>query len=196
MSESQSTKADLQFILPKEGSSAVSLPKKDPSLVTKIIDLQIEDFLEKLNDAYQRQDVWKNIITSPSFLIGDERVVVNIHFDEEDMVLVSVELSPEFDIPPNLQSLLFKGNCGNLSLEMRDEGPGVVADLELGSIAELKEAMTSSGNHQLNLQLTLTALEIEERADDQWIIPRYVFHKIDSFKKSFTSKLINNLRKS
>ena len=40
-----SKRGDLKFILPKEGSSNVSLPKGFPATITKTIDLHIEDFL-------------------------------------------------------------------------------------------------------------------------------------------------------
>ena len=73
MSKSQS-RGDLQFFLPREGS-AVSLPKEDSSKTTetKTIDLHIEDFLLKLNDAAERWIV-DDFIRSPRFLIGDQRV--------------------------------------------------------------------------------------------------------------------------
>ena len=76
---SKRTRGDLQLILPKEGSSTVFLLKEDSSEITKVIDLQIEDFLAKLNQAFQEQlidDV--NFITSPGFLIGHQEVSVGL----------------------------------------------------------------------------------------------------------------------
>ena len=41
-----------------------------------------------------------------------------------------------------------------------------------GSPKELKEAMTSTANHKLDLPLTVTARVSGDSGDDQWIISR------------------------
>ena len=77
----------------------------------------------------------------------------------------------------HLRSILLTGNCGNLAVEKRDdigEGSNFLS-LDLGSVKELKEAMTTSGIHKLDLQLTVTARGPGNSNDDQWIIPRLVF---------------------
>ena len=183
MSQSQSTEGDLKFFLPKEGSSTVSLPKVDSSkktkakakTKTKTIDLHIEDFLGKLNDALQRQAVLEDFISSPVFLIGNRRAEVNIWFDDE-VLHVNVHLDDECFIS-YLRSFLVTGSCGNLTFEKRSDA-GAEKDcellsVELGSVEDLKKAMTTTGNHKLDLQVTLTALMTHRYSDnDQWIIPK------------------------
>ena len=65
------------------------------------------------------------------------------------------------------------GSCGNLTFEKRDDSGEWedcdVLSVGLGSIAKLKKAMTTTGNHKLDMQLTITALLTE---DDEWIIPK------------------------
>ena len=76
---SQRTEGDLQFILPKKGSATLSVHQEDSSDVTKTIDLLIEDFQEKLNDAVQRQILNEEFITSSRFPIGGyQHAVVSI----------------------------------------------------------------------------------------------------------------------
>ena len=188
MSKSKRTRGDIQFILPKEGSS-ISLLKEDPSKVTKIIDLQIEDFLERLNKAVEKRLVNENFLESPKFILGDQQVSVNVSltFNEDDEYCIWVDVynhgSGRYC---DLRSILVTGNCGNLVLENRedaddDDGLGCeTLRVELGSIEELKKAMNTTGNPKLDLQVTVTAMVTEDTGDrdrDQWI-PRYVFFAI------------------
>ena len=64
------------------------------------------------------------------------------------------------------------GNCGNLTLE-KNVGTSnriyhEVLDVELGTCEKLKEAMTISGNHNLDLQLVIIAFDTW---DSVWINP-------------------------
>ena len=173
---SKRSRGDLQLILPKEGSSTASLPKEDSSEVTKVIDLQIEDFLAKMNQATQEQiSDCVNFINSPGFLIGHQEVSVGCWFNEEDEDEDnnSVMLGVENVNSDHLRSMSVTGNCGNLAVEKRDYAKGVeFLSVELGSVEELREAMTTTGNHKLDLQMTLTALVTGDSCGDQWIIPR------------------------
>ena len=108
MSESKKTKGDLQFILPKEGSSTVSQPKEESSEVTKIIDLTVEDFMGKLNEAVQQQ--LETFIKSPSFLIGGQTVSVGCWISGNTIFA-------EVGESDHLKSLKVTGNCGNLAFE-------------------------------------------------------------------------------
>ena len=165
------TRGDLQLILPKDGSPSVHLPREN---FTKTIDLHIEDFLGKLNEAVQNIGVDENFIISPSFIIGDKKVFVGCWIGEDNIVNLRVV---NYDGFQHLISMLVTGNCGNLTLEKRDgdEYGCVVLFVELGSIEELKEAMTNSGNHKLDLQVTVTVLVPGNNDDNcQWIIRRYV----------------------
>ena len=163
MSQSQRKKVDLQFFLPKKGSSTVSLPKKGPfkTTETKTIDLHIEDFLERLNDPF---------IESPSVLIGEQRVFVYFWFDE-DNIRVDVTVDKSGGVCCDVRSILVIGHVGNLTFEKRaDENKCERLIVELGSVEKVKEAMTNSGNHSMDLQLTLTAVTWE--VADEWIIPK------------------------
>ena len=169
MSTSKRTRGDLQFILPKEGSSTVSLPKEDSSEITKIIDLHIEDFLGKLNET-----VDENFIKSPRFLIGHQEVSLCFGLNQKNNVWVDVsDGDGDTFSSPNLMSILVTGNCGNLTFDKRDDaGADEYLVVRLGSVKKLKEAMTTSSNHKLDLQVTLTVLVPGDSDDDQWIIPR------------------------
>ena len=173
-----SKRGDLKFILPKEGSSNVSLPKGFSSKITKTIDLHIEDFLGKLNEAVQKQWVLTNFIQSPRFLIGHQEVLVSCWFNEaEDNNFVMLDVGDGDYSCAHLKSILVTGNCGNLTLKKRrdaDNGVNWKKDLavEIGSIKELKEAMTTTGNHKLDLQVTATVVVPENSDEDQWIFPR------------------------
>ena len=160
------------MILPKDGSPSVHLPRED---FTKTIDLHFEDFLGKLNEAVQDIGVDENFIISPSFIIGDKKVFVGCWIGEDNIVNLRVV---HYDGFQHLISMLVTGNCGNLTLEKRDgDGYGnEVLGVELGYVEELIEAMTNSGNHKLDLQVTVTVLVPENKDDnDQWIIHRYDF---------------------
>ena len=175
---SKGTRGDIQLILPKDGSPSVHLPREDSSKVTitKTIDLHIEDFLGKLNEAVQNQRVGEEFITSPRFIIGDQKVFVGCWIDEDNSLNLRV-VNDDDEGLENLISMLVTGSCGNLTLEKRDgdEYGCVVLFVELGSIEELKEAMTNSGNHKLDLQVTVTVLVPGNNDDNsQWIIRRYV----------------------
>ena len=61
------------------------------------------------------------------------------------------------------------GTCGNLRIEHEDLKCGAKG---LGSIEQLREAMTTSGNHKLDLKVTLTVEVPRDGSDDRWIIPR------------------------
>ena len=168
MSESQCTEVDVQFVLTKKRSSA-NLPQEDPPKTTKTIGLRIPDFLEKLNDGKKLN--WDDFITAPKFRMADPGGCVGLYIyqDITGHLYIRAESPREYD---KLKSIGVTGICGNLALEKNDV---VIHDdyvcVELGSKEELKEAMTSSGNHKLDLQVTLTA--VENKADEsKWIIPR------------------------
>ena len=172
---SKRTKGDFQFFLPKEGSSTVPLPEDE---ITKTIDLHIEDFLKKLNDL---SDCYTDheFISLPRVLMGKYRVHVRFWHNEDHSVFLEVE---NFDDGKycDLRSLLVTGNIGNLALEERidaDPFEKICPNLpmKLGFVEELKESMTSTGNHKLDLQLTLKVLVTGDIGDndeheDQWII--------------------------
>ena len=171
---SRRTRGDLQLILPKEGSSTVYLPKEDPSEITKVIDLQIEDFLKILNEAAQQLQLkgflTKNFFKSPIFLIGDQELSVGCWLNEDEGNIVMLDLGDS----DHLRSILVTGNCGNLAFEKRaddTEHHDEFLAVELGSIEKLREAMTTSGSNKLDLQLTVTVRVAGNSDDDQWIIP-------------------------
>ena len=176
---SKRTRGDLKFVLPKEGSTSVSLPREDSAKETKIIDLQIDDFMMKLKGAVQNLsmklvDECADFIKSPRFIIGDQKVFVSCRIDEDNSVNLRVVNDEGLE---HLISMLVTGNCGNLTFEKRDgeEYGDEVLGVKLGSIEELKEAMTNSGNHKLDLQMTVTVLVPGNNDDNcQWIIRRYV----------------------
>ena len=171
MSESRSTEGNLQFILPKEGSATVSLPQEDSSQVTKIIDLHIEDFMEKMKNMGNA-----DIFTSPKLFIGDQEVVVIFHVAPNQLgVGVNVHAVDDDKHHCDLRSILLTGNVGNLTFEKREDGVRKKREnlvVKLGSMEEVKESMTTSGNHRLDLQVTLTASVIKGSINGQWIIPR------------------------
>ena len=179
MSQYQSKRVDLQFILPKKGSSTGLLPKEDSSknTETKTIDLHIEDLLERLNDAVQRKIGDQSFTVSPVFLLGEQRVHASF-FCLNNRLYVEVCVADDGGYYCDLRSILVTGSCGNLTLEKRtdagaDEKQCDGLFVELGSIEDLKEAMNTSGNHKLDLQLTITALVTGGWDDnDQWIIPK------------------------
>ena len=161
MSQSKSKEEEARvYLLPKKGSSYVHLPD-DSSKVTqmKVTDLQIEDFLERLNEAVQNED----FIKSPKFDIGGQLLQVGIYIADNNCVYVST------DVYSDLTSIGVSGTCGNLRIGPKTTSSGFV---NLGSIEELQEAMTTSGNHKLDLQVTVTATVPRNSDDDQWIIRR------------------------
>ena len=73
--------------------------------------------------------------------------------------------------------MLVTGNCGNLAFEEEAYDEDGALSVELGSIEELTEAMTSSGNHKLDIQVTFTVAvksqTVKSETDGiEWIIPR------------------------
>ena len=64
-----------------------------------------------------------------------------------------------------------KGSSTVLSCPQAYDEDGAVW-VNLGSIEELKKAMTTTGNHKLDLQVTLTARGSGNGDESQWIIPR------------------------
>lgn len=88
-------------------------------------------------------------------------------------VEVYVEDNPEYC---RLKSIFVTGSCGNLTFEKRKDAPSADDDgvkclqlnLVLGSVEELKKAMTDTGNHRLDIQVTITALTIVH-AHEMWI---------------------------
>ena len=147
-------------ILPKKGSSYVHLPD-DSSKVTqiKVTDLQIEDFLERLNESVQDVFVGEDFIKSPKFEIGGQLLQVGIYIADNNFVYVST------DVCSDLTSIGVSGICGNLRIEPKRSLVGFV---NLGSIEELQEAMTTD-NQNLYLQVTVTVIVPE---NDEWIITR------------------------
>ena len=179
MFEFRITEGNLQFILPKEGSANVLLPRKDSSVITRIIDIQIEDFLERLNG-----DLVKNrFIALPRVLIGDREVSVNFCLAWGNSVTVAVSVAtvlksilPDDDAYQcDLRSILLTGHVGNLTFEERG-GAAVKKcgslNVVLGSMEEVEEAMTTSDNHRFDLQVILTASVTKGSNNDHWIIPR------------------------
>ena len=166
---------DIRLLLPKEGSSAIHLAQEVPTEITKTISLQIEDFLERLErleGLEHEQTDSVDVFKSPTLLIGDHKVFVECWCHELNRLYVEVET----DIAV-LRSILVTGNCGNLAIEEsgNDKDGYFFLSAEIGSLEELKRAMTSSGNHQLDLRVTVAVnVAVTENRDDndEWIIPR------------------------
>ena len=132
-------------------------------MITKKIGLHVEDFLEKINVANDDSS-----IMSPIFSIGSVGgICLELSWiDLEDINLWAIKV-PETK-PLSLQFMVVTGVCGNLTIQ--DQNDANIVHIE--SIARLKKAMTTSGNHNLDLQVTLT-FELEVKTEDsQWIIPR------------------------
>ena len=179
MSQSRSKEGDVGFFLPKKDFPTVSpaLPEEyssDTTKITKTVDLHIEDFLERLNDAVQRQAVDEDFITSPRIIMGHQIVYVSFFFDVNNDVYVYPNPNSYCSgTEPHPRAFKVTGNCGNLNFE---EGNCAGAwnrlrmSLKLGSIEKMKEAMTTTGSNKLDLQVTLTRKT--EADDSEWIIPR------------------------
>ena len=172
MSQSQSTEVDVQFFLPKEGSSTTHLPQEDPSEITKTIGIQIEDFLERLNSGLRNEE--GVFISSPESAIGYGSANIWLSVFSEDDIIIGVQVlcsgNGNGQRDPEPKSLSVRGICGNLSFEKSEVHWCCV---EIGSIEELTEAMTSSGNRKLDFQCTATVSLSEMDADDrEWIIPK------------------------
>ena len=171
---SKRTRGDLQFILPKEDSTTVSQPEK---VITKTIDLQIEDFLEKLNDL-EDSPTCEDFITLPRVLMGNYRVPITFWYNNHKSVVLDITNVGD-GIYCNLRSMHVTGNIGNLTFEKSDEAGAnqkmcVALSVELGSVEELKEAMINTGNHKLDLQVAVTVLVTldSDEHEEQWIIQR------------------------
>ena len=158
--------ADLKFFLPKRENSTIS----------KTLEVCIEDFLEKLGDAERLAD-GADFIQLPEVTIGYHQVTVTIDKSGENIyVSLQTSLSPrnkEMNIIQRgiiLEACKVEGVCGNLSFEEEEvdvcNDPGYSTSVKMKSIKELKEAMTTSGSHKLDLKITLTMVE------NQWIVTR------------------------
>ena len=112
---SKRTRGDLQFILPKEDSTTVSQPEK---VITKTIDLQIEDFLEKLNDL-EYSPTCEDFITLPRVLMGNYRVPITFWYNNHKSVCLDITIGD--GIYCNLRSMHVTCNIGNLTFEKSDE---------------------------------------------------------------------------
>ena len=162
-----------QFFLPKKAQSS-NLTREDPSQITKTIRLHIEDFFERLKDNFNRLEATKgHFIKSPTFPIGDEKGYLGIFVDGENVYL---DVSEDHDgVLMTLQSIEVTGVCGSLSIAKSTadwSGNGFLY-VELGSVEEMKEAMISSGNHKLDLHVTLILKGKADVIESEWIIPRY-----------------------
>lgn len=141
-------------------------------MVTKTIGLLVEDFLERINEALQSQEDFS--IESSIFPIGSLGGIVLELVSEElgseyGYIKLRAWLAPE-ETPLDLRRIKVTGVCGNLNIR---ENESEFDFVDLGCIDMLKEAMTTSGNHKLDLQLTFH-LKAEMKTDNcQWIIPRY-----------------------
>ena len=106
-------------------------------MITKTIELQIEDFLERLNEASKSQEDFFIKSTFPiGFVCG-----INLELESDSgigFVSVGAEEVPE-ETPLKIQSIEVRGTCGNLTIDEESENDNCV---ELGSIEELKESMT------------------------------------------------------
>ena len=176
MSQSKSKEEEARvYLLPKKGSSYVHLPD-DSSKFThiKVTDLHIEDFLERLNSGLRNEE--GVFISSPESAIGYGSANIWLSVFSEDDIIIGVQVlcsgNGNGQRDPEPKSLSVRGICGNLSFE-KSEAHWCV---EIGSIEELTEAMTSSGNHKLDIQVTITGrIAVESETDDedsQWIIPK------------------------
>ena len=167
-----------RYFLPKKCFSTVppALPEDEYfSMITEIsktIELHIEDFLERLNDVQRVRD---DFITSPRIFIGHQLdVFVSIYVDVNNDVRLYPfsrdcdQLNPKF--------IKVTGYCGNLAFDNENcAGAWSRCDVKLGSRDELKEAMTTSGNNKMDLQVTLTEQGIKDIGSDgpsEWIITR------------------------
>ena len=150
------------------------LPKiEDCFLSTKTFDVCIEDFLEKLNGDAEKVEDNEDFIQSPDIVIGDHLVSLGIYKEAGSIWLgvrtLGVHLK-EMNII--LKLLEVEGVCGNAPV--KGKSSNVVCHLpgndslaaELEKIEHLKDAMTTSGNHKLDLQVDLI---IEESG---WIVTR------------------------
>ena len=141
-------------------------------MVTKTIGLLVEDFLERINEAVQSQEDFS--IESSIFPIGSLGGIILELVSEElgseyGYIKLRAWLAPE-ETPLDLRRIKVTGVCGNLNIR---ENESEFDFVDLGIIDMLKEAMTTSGNHKLDLQLTFH-LKAEMKTDNcQWIIPRY-----------------------
>ena len=165
-----------RYFLPKKCFSTVppALPEDEYfSMITEIsktIELHIEDFLERLNDVQRVRD----FITSPRIIIGHQPVFVSIYVDVNNDVRLYPfsrdcdQLNPKF--------IKVTGYCGNLAFDNENcAGAWSRCDVKLGSRDELKEAMTTSGNNKMDLQVTLTEQGMKDIGSDgpsEWIITR------------------------
>ena len=175
MSKSQRNKVDVQFVLPKKRSATINLSEEDPSKITKTIGLHIEDFLEKIGLKEERRHD-SIIIKSPPFFIRDQPLVLNIRMPNCDCCPADITLdvstvNGEWKTPI-LKSIGVTGICGDLTFKENNNGDrDGYFYVDLGPSYELKEAMTSSGNRKLDLQVTVTGWG-EAEAATEWIIPR------------------------
>ena len=154
-------------------ASTVSPPKED-SEITKIIDLHIEDFQELLQPESEEGD----FIKTSGFNIGGQPVSASFYYDKSSLSVL-VDIYPVV-VEPWIGGLKFTsihvtGYFGKKKIDKKKDFPGGIEandgwfSSELGSVAELKEAMTTSGNYKLDLQVAFTALIFDS---DLWIMTR------------------------
>ena len=161
---------DIRFFLPKESATFYV-----PPVISKTISIQIEDFLERLEQSVPRQlGEGLEVFKLPTFLIGDHKVFVECWNDSLDLY-VMVKACDGSNV---LVCTSVTGNCGNLAIKNTGtccDGLSLLDTKIGGSLEELKGAMTSSGNHQLDLRVYVAvnvAVNGNYDEDDQWIIPR------------------------
>ena len=135
-------------------------------MITKTIELQIEDYLERLNEASKSQE---NFVIESRFPIGSVcGINLELH-SGNGSASVWASAVPE-ETPLRIRSIRVRGTCGNLTID--ESKNDTVNTVDVGSIEELMESMATSGNHKLDLQLTFTLMAEMEVEDTQWIIPR------------------------
>ena len=89
MSQSKSKEEEARvYLLPKKGSSYVHLPD-DSSKVTqiKVTDLQIEDFLERLNESVQLQEAMTTTGNQNLYLQVTVTVIVPENSDDDEWII-------------------------------------------------------------------------------------------------------------
>ena len=161
MSKRQSCEADAKLFL----------PKKENSTISKTLDVCIEDFLEKLEDAGNVQ-LCSHFIELPEVFIGYLQVNVFINISGGDVdVRVDTTVSPgskDVNIIQRgvtVKACKVEGVCGNLPFE-NDAIDPYFYEKKIKPVKDLKEAMIASGNHKLELKITLTMVE------DEWVVTR------------------------
>ena len=163
MSNQQNRETNMKFFLPKGEKSTVS----------ETLDVCIEDFLEKLEDATAnaRNGYRYEVIELPEVVMGYLGFKGSIAVVKSSDVNLSVEAYNEPRVG-NRYWCISENNvckvkvvCGNLSFEKNFVNTNNI-DEKLKSVKELKEAMIASGNHKLDIKITFTM------GEDKWIVKR------------------------